>query len=305
MRIFVTGATGFLGSYLVRELLDRGHDIGVLLRRNSHTWRIEDLLPQLEALTGSLDDVEELRSVLENFKPECILHLAWEGTGNSDRNRAIQARNIYRTVELAAIGADLGVKSFIGAGSQAEYGPYQRAIYETDATKPTTLYGKAKLAAGDMAADVLRQFGVRFAWLRVFSTYGPKDSEQWLIPSMIKSLREKRRVSLTLCEQLWGFLHAEDAASAFRAVAEEEAASGVYNLGSPDAPPLRETVNLLRDLIDPAAELGFGDLPYRPDQVMVLKANTDRLSALGWRPRVPLLLGLRNTVDWYNVLHCV
>ena len=285
MRALVTGATGFLGSYVVQELLDRGHDVAVLMRSTSVAWRIKDLLPRVHAITGSLDQVEKLRPALREFNAECVLHLAWEGVANTDRNNPAQARNICHTLELAALSAEFGARTFIGAGSQAEYGPYPRAISETDATTPTTLYGKAKLAAGDMTAQLLLACNVRFAWLRVFSTYGPKDADHWLIPSTIKTLRERRRMALTACEQAWGFLYATDAAAAFRTIAEDDAASGIYNVGSPDAPSLREMITMLRDLIDPMAELGFGEMPYRPDQVMVLRANVDHLFAHGWTPR--------------------
>lgn len=302
MRVLVTGAAGFLGSYLVQDLVDHGHDVAVLLRSSSNVWRIKDLLPRVHTIIGSFSELEQLRPALSDFNAEYVFHLGWEGVANIDRNNPTQAHNICYTLELATLSAELGAKCFIGAGSQAEYGPYSRAISETDATRPTSLYGTAKLAAGDMAAQVLRASGVRFAWLRVFSTYGPKDAAHWLIPSMISTLRERRRMSLTGCEQLWGFLYATDAAAAFRTVAEHRTASGVYNVGSPDAPLLRDTVTMLRDLVDPAAELGFGDVPYRPDQVMILRANVDRLLALGWMPRVPLWLGLRNTVEWYDAL---
>jgi nucleoside-diphosphate-sugar epimerase len=302
MRIFVTGATGFVGSYVVEDLIARHHEVAVLLRSTSNPWRLKSILGRLRIVTGSLDEIERLRRPLQDFRAECVLHLAWQGVANVDRNSPVQARNICHTLELAALSAELGAKSFIGAGSQAEYGPYPRAITEADPARPTTLYGRAKLAAGEMTAQMLQDWQVRFAWLRIFSTYGPKDADHWLIPSMIKTLRNKRHMSLTACEQTWGFLFASDVAAAFLTVAENPTASGIYNVGDPDAPPLRETVTMLRDLIDPGAPLGFGEVPYRPDQVMVLQAKIDRLLALGWTPKVPLQLGLRKTVEWYDAL---
>ena len=119
---------------------------------------------------------------------------------------------------------------------------------------------------------------------------------------MIRTLRLGAHMALTRCEQRWGFLHARDAAAAFRLALTSAAAQGFYNLGSPDAPPLRDTVTRLRDLIDPDAALGFGEVAYRPDQVMVLAADVSRISALGWRPEVALDQGLRETVAWYDAV---
>ena len=300
MRVFATGASGFLGSYLVADLMARGHEVAVLLRPASSYWRLAPLQDRLHVIPGSLEHPDGLREPLEAFAPDAVVHMAWRGVAGSDRNSPVQALNVADTVGLAELAADVGAKIFVGAGSQAEYGPYDRAIREDDAPRPTTLYGMAKLAAGSMAMRLCEERGLRAAWLRIFSTYGPKDAEYWLIPSMIRNLRSGQPMALTACEQRWGFLHARDAASAFSLAITHDAASGLFNVGSADAPPLRETVTRLRDLVRPGAALGFGELAYRPDQVMVLAADVSRMLALGWKPEVPLDEGLRETVEWHD-----
>ncbi|QQO17112.1 NAD(P)-dependent oxidoreductase [Bradyrhizobium diazoefficiens] len=300
MRVFVTGASGFLGSYLVADLLARGHEVAVLLRPDSPSWRLADVYDHLHVIPGALEHLDRLRGPLKAFAPQAVVHMAWRGVAGSDRNSPLQAANVTDTVELAELATEAGAKAFVGAGSQAEYGPYDRAIREDDVPRPTTLYGMAKLAAGSMAMRLCEERGVRAAWLRIFSTYGPKDADYWLIPSMIRNLRSGQHMALTACEQRWGFLHARDAAAAFRLTLMHDAASGIFNVGSPEAPPLRETVSRLRDLVDPGASLGFGELAYRPDQVMILAADVSRMLALGWKPEVPLDQGLRETVDWHD-----
>jgi len=300
MRILVTGATGFLGSYLVADLLGHGHATAVLLRPGTSRWRLEDVYQRLHVIEGTLEDQDGLRGKLQGFKPDAVVHMAWRGVEGAERNSSIQAHNVPNTVRLIELAADLGATIFVGAGSQAEYGPYDRPIMEDDPTRPTTLYGIAKLATCLMSQHLCGQRSVRFAWLRIFSTYGPKDAEHWLIPSTIRSLRADGHMALTRAEQKWGFLHARDAAAAFRIAATNPDARGVYNVGSPEAPSLRETLTRLRDLVRPDAVLGFGELAYRRDQVMVLAADVSRLSRLGWKPKVSLADGLRETVAWYD-----
>lgn len=300
MRVFVTGASGFLGSYLVADLLARGHEVAVLLRPDSASWRLAEAYDRLHVIPGALEHLDGLRGPLLAFAPQAVVHMAWRGVAGSDRNSPLQAANVTDTVRLAELATEAGAKAFVGAGSQAEYGPYDRAIREDDVPRPTTLYGIAKLAAGSMAMRLCEERGLRAAWLRIFSTYGPKDADYWLIPSMIRNLRSGQHMALTACEQRWGFLHARDAAAAFRLAVTHDAASGIFNVGSPEAPPLRETVSRLRDLVDPGASLGFGELAYRPDQVMILAADVSRMLALGWKPEVPLDQGLRETVDWHD-----
>ncbi len=299
MRIFLTGATGFLGSYLAEELVRHGHDVAVLLRAATDPWRLADVLPRLHRIEGSLADTGQFAPALRAFRPQAVAHLAWQGVAGAARNDAAQAENIVATVHLAILSAELGVDAFVGAGSQAEYGPYGRAITEQDETHPTTLYGWAKLAAGKMAERICSDRAMRFAWLRVFSTYGTKDAEHWLLPSTVRKLAQGERMPLTAGEQRWGFLHAGDAAAAFRTVIETPAASGIYNLGAAEAPRLRDTIEMLRDLMQSKTELGFGEVPYRPDQVMVLQADIARLAALGWRPQVALHDGLKEVAAWY------
>ncbi|EJN12831.1 nucleoside-diphosphate-sugar epimerase [Bradyrhizobium sp. YR681] len=300
MRVFVTGASGFLGSYLVADLVARGHEAAVLLRPESASWRLDEVNDRLHVIPGCLEDLDGLRGPLAAFAPEAVVHMAWRGVAGADRNSPVQAANVPDTVGLAELAAAAGAKIFVGAGSQAEYGPYDRAIHEDDIPRPTTLYGMAKLAAGSMAMRLCEERGLRAAWLRIFSTYGPRDADYWLIPSMIRNLRSGQHMALTACEQRWGFLHARDAASAFRLAITHDSARGIFNVGSPEAPPLRETVTRLRDLVDPAASLGFGELAYRPDQVMILAADVSRMLALGWKPEVSLDEGLRETVDWHD-----
>ncbi|RXH29776.1 GDP-6-deoxy-D-lyxo-4-hexulose reductase [Bradyrhizobium nanningense] len=300
MRIFVTGASGFLGSHLVTDLVARGHEVAVLLRPAGAVWRLREVHDRLHVIPGALEQPDGLRGPLEAFVPDAVVHMAWRGVAGNDRNSPVQAANVVDTVGLAELAAEAGARIFVGAGSQAEYGPYDRAIREDDVPRPTTLYGMAKLAAGSMAISLCEERGLRAAWLRIFSTYGPKDAEHWLIPSMIRKLRSGQHMALTACEQRWGFLHARDAASAFRLAITHDGASGLFNVGSADAPPLRETVTRLRDLVRPDAALGFGELAYRSDQVMVLAADVSRMLALGWKPEVQLDEGLRETVDWHD-----
>ncbi|MBR0846708.1 NAD(P)-dependent oxidoreductase [Bradyrhizobium diazoefficiens] len=301
MRIFVTGATGFLGAYVAEDLIQQGHDVALLLRPGTRPWRIAAILDRLRIIEGTLDDLAALGEGLRSFTPDAVVHMAWRGVGGRERNSADQARNIVDILGLVDLAADAGATIFVGAGSQAEYGPYDRAIVESDVPRPTSLYGIAKLASGLMAERRSAERALRFAWLRIFSVYGPKDGESWLIPSLIRTLRANGRMALTACEQRWGFLHARDAAAAVRLVLASPAAYGTYNLGSPDAPRLRDTATRLRELIG-AGELGFGEVPYRSDQVMVLAADVARLKALGWRPATGLDQGLRETLAWHEAV---
>ena len=167
-------------------------------------------------------------------------------------------------------------------------------------TLPTTVYGVTKLATGHAAQAYCASAGIRCAWLRLFSAYGPGDWPHWIIPHVALTLLQGDRPSLTAGDQIWDFLYIEDAAEAIYAVMAQNA-KGVFNLASGEGRPLRQIVEEVRNLFDPTLPLDFGEIPYRPDQMMRLEADISRLrSRVGWQPRTSLPDGLRATVDWYR-----
>ena len=300
-RVLVTGASGFLGSALVRRLIAEGVHVAVLQREDKPGRRLHDVLARVELLAATTKTPKCLREGLLRSRPDTVFHLGWGGVASSYRNdAAMQVANVEDAVQLATLCVDCGVEHFVGAGSQAEYGPRDHEIFESECPSPTTMYGAAKLAAAVLTERLCDLGGVKHSWLRVFSTYGPDDNPDWMIPSLIRQLGRGVRPALTAGEQRWDYLYVDDAAAAFAAVAKARV-GGIYNLGSGEAIPLRGLIERIRDIIDPSLDLGFGEIPYRPDQVMHLQANIDKLKAnTAWAPETPLEKGLSATIRWFN-----
>lgn len=301
MRVFVTGASGFIGSWLCRTLIEEGHEVSVLLRNPEKSWRLQDIIANCHVINGDLTAIEKIEDELALFSPEAICHLGWQGVSNIDRNNLIQLENVADLGKLFSIAERLKVNSFVALGSQAEYGPVANKISPNQATKPSTLYGQVKLNCSQLGSFFAVRGTTRFAWLRVFSTYGAMDHPYWMIPYLINQLLNDQVPKLTKGEQLWDFLYVQDAVRAIIAVLNSSRATGIYNLGSGSAPSLRSTIEIIRNLVNPDLSLGFGDVAYRPDQVMHLEADISSLTQdTGWVPEVKLDQGLAQTVDWYR-----
>ena len=302
MRVFVTGATGFVGSHVLRLLVERGEPAAALVRPGSDRRRIADLEGRFELLEADLDRVERIAAELRSFAPEVVVHLAWEGVGNRYRDAPLQLeRNLPRTVRLVEVAADAGAGKWVGMGSQAEYGPADVAIAEDRPPRPTTLYGEAKLTVSKAAARLCDELGMDFAWLRLFSVYGPMDEPGWLIPMLIRELLAGGSPPLTAGTQRWDYLYVTDVAEAVLRTAAERRAVGVFNLGSGEPRTVRSIAEAIRDRIAPGLELRFGELPFRNDQILHLEADTRRLrEATGWRPRVPFDAGITQTIEWFR-----
>lgn len=293
MKFVLTGATGFIGSAVLKQLVSDGHEAVVLLRGKSNVDRIKDVSGYQPVYYHDLAQAG-LAETLAAHKPDAFIHLAWKGVGGTDRNASFQiTENLPLTLRSVELAHAIGCRHWIGVGSQAEYGNPNRKVAETDPALPTTLYGKAKLAACWAGLGLSEGLGMKASWVRVFSTYGIGDEPTWFIPYIISELKKGNTPKLTKCEQLWDYLYVDDAARAILSVLYKEA-TGIINMGSGQAVSLKSVVDQIRQSVDPNGSIDYGAVPYRPDQVMHLEADTTRINQLaGWEPKVSIEEGIK------------
>jgi UDP-glucose 4-epimerase len=300
MRCLVTGASGFIGSWLVRDLVGQGAEVLAVIRKSSDLWRLQDCIGKIQTVQASLEDIGSAADTIKRFAPDTCFHLAWTG-GNSSKSVNDLAQvyaNVPGSLELVRISHAAGCRAYIYLGTCVEYGTYSIPVRESDAARPQNLYGAAKNTIMLLSEALCARMDMRFCGVRVFWAYGPMDDENRMIPSVINKFLLGQRPGLTRGEQQWDFLYIQDAVTALAALATSENAAGIFNLGSGKPRPIKDVVNTLRDLIDPAADIGFGDIPYAPNQVMHLEADISKIkTATGWAPSTSLEEGLRKTVE--------
>ncbi len=294
-RVLVTGASGFLGSWVVQNLLNDSEVIA-LVRPSSNVFR----LSHLEGFNLVRLDVSEWGSFIRVAKPDALLLFDWDGVHNQDRNSQRQSGNLDRWVELARVAKEIGISLLVGVGSQAEVGPSQTVITEAAPDNPTTQYGAAKVVARQAIQEILAGSETRFLWVRIFSTYGPMDSPSWLIPSLIDTLNDGRSPDLTLGEQEWSYLHSLDFARAIRALLNDSNTAGVVNVGNETLTTVRDVCMRITSLMGSSISPRFGAIPYRDDQVMLLNPSCAKLKLLGWEPIVSMDAGLNQTIEWFS-----
>ncbi|WP_201838712.1 NAD-dependent epimerase/dehydratase family protein [Microvirga zambiensis] len=302
MRIFVTGAGGFVGAAVARQALEDGHSVTATVRPGSSADRISAVHSNLELAPLDLRDATAVASAVANSRPDVIIHVAWSGVSNRARQEQVQIDdNISASCALVEAAAQAGVSKIVGLGSQGEYGLLSGRIGEDALPVPTSLYGASKLATLYLTRQLAANAGMSFAWLRLFSTYGPGDNPHWLVPSLIEQMLNGSRPKTTLGTQLWDYLYIDDVARGILAVATTQTATGVFNLGSGRAISIRSVVEAIRDVIDPKMELVFGEIPYRDDQIWHMEADITRLTSLTeWSPRIDLMPGLQQTITWHR-----
>lgn len=294
----VTGPTGAIGTALCALLAQKGVAVSAIVRPGSP--RTVHLL-ELDGVDVVECDVSELNSLPALVgKADAFFHLAWvKTTGNGRNDMLAQVDNVRYTLNACHVAKELGCALFIGAGSQAEYGRYDRALTPQIPPFPENGYGMAKLCAGQMSRVECKAFGIDHIWPRILSVYGPYDGAGSMVSSTIRALLAGEKPALTAGEQLWDYLYADDAAAALWLMALRGRSGAVYPLGSGEARPLREYIEVLRDAIDPTLPLGFGEDRYADDQVMHLEADISMLKAdTGFEPKVDFVSGIRRTIEY-------
>lgn len=300
-RAVITGATGAVGMALIGELVKNGVETLVLCRKDSQrSNRIPDH-PLVKKAECSLADMDRFEAP-EGVRYDWFFHLAWEGTTGESRNDMfLQNRNVESTLAAVRLAHRLGCNTFVGAGSQAEYGRVEGRLNATTPAFPENGYGMAKLCAGHMSRVLCEQLGMKQVWARILSVYGPYDGMGSMVMSTVAKLKKGEKPLFTPGEQMWDYLYSADAARALTLLAESGKHGGVYCLGSGEARPLRDYILAIRDAVDPEAPLGLGEIPYAPKQVMYLCADIGDLTAdTGFVPQTPFEEGIKQTVQWYE-----
>ena len=299
MKVFITGATGFIGSYLLRELLSQGHELLCLKRPTSDLSRLSDL--QVHWINTS----DDWQTAFKSFRPEAVFNLAWDGVSASDRVIwQKQVQNISFQQNLLDISAECGVKKFIGIGSQSEYGDFEGVIDETFPVNPKTAYAAAKIACLDILKPFCEIHEIEWYWFRLFPLFGLGESDRWLIPSLIKAMCTQESMDLTKGEQRLPYLYVGECAKAIASPLNVQGKSGIYNVCADNPQPLKTLVTKIKDQINPRFQLNFGALDYRFGQSMLMGSKTDKLAAnLYTLDTTSFEARLQETIQYYRNLY--
>ena len=302
-KIFITGATGFVGSNLVRRSLQEGADVYINIRNTSDTWRIEDILKDVSVIHADLVEYEKLEGSLKKISPNIIFHTAVYG-GNAtqkDTEKIIES-NISGTVNLLRCCKHAHFDLFVNTGSSSEYGIKSTPMKESDILEPVTDYGVSKAAATLFCQKTATTEHLPIVTLRLFSPYGPYEQKSRLIPSIILAALQKQTPHIASKDFVRDFIFIDDVIAAYEAALTLKNPHGqIYNIGS----GVQNTVGAVTDAI---LRL-FGDdvtfisgLPQSwKHEPSFWQADIQRAaSELKWMPKFTLDQGLERTINWFK-----
>ena len=235
----LTGATGFIGSYLAEALVAQGYEVAATRRGQSDPWRVAAVDSQLTWINLDTSDWEQQ---LLAWQAEYFVHSAWLGVGVGQRDDwQSQLINLTFTMQLLQLLAQGPLKKVVILGSQAEYGAFDGRIDETYPTRPTAAYGAVKLATLSLVQAYCQANGLEWYWLRVFAVFGPREDNHWFVSFVAGSLLRRESPNLTGCEQRYDYLFAPDLARAIvQTLPAATGLSGIYNIGANHATSLKK-----------------------------------------------------------------
>lgn len=348
MKILISGVSSFLGIYTAKELLSQGHQVYGIVRKESKNREKLESLRGLQLISidmkafssyaeeGELALAEGIRKQEDSFSREAafsrdgfalaslvpndldaIIHFAWDGIGSKGReNPEIQAQNLLMSKGFYQWGLQTGVKYFLFAGSQAEYGRGTRENPE-----PVSAYGKAKLSfsryglSGGKAEESYsfqeQEPQMDFLDLRIFSVYGIGDHESTLVQTLVQAVLAGQSMDLSPCSQMWNFMEARDLARAIAFLLEGGFGSGTYDLCGKDSRPLKDYVLEIEALGKAFLEkkegkkawatslLRFGERASNAEGPVDLKPSVKDLYDRGFQEKISFSQGIEELYQYF------
>jgi nucleoside-diphosphate-sugar epimerase len=301
--VLITGATGFVGSSLLRKLHKSCADLHIITRESSSLWRIGDIIGNVKRYTPDLSDAENVKKAVREICPDLIYHLAtYGGNSREDNFRQIVESNFFGTANLLNACRETGFDLFINTGSSSEYGIKTEPMKETDLPEPRNNYGISKAASTLYCQSIALNENLPIVTVRLFSPYGDYEDRSRLIPSVILSCLEGKDPVISSPVFVRDFIYIEDVVDLYEHLPGEKTDPGaIFNAGSGKQHTVGEVVDTIIRIIGKPVKPVVG-LPRRwahePD---VWQADMKKTStSLNWAPKYDLEAGLKKTVGWFE-----
>jgi NAD dependent epimerase/dehydratase len=313
-KVLVTGADGFIGSHLVERLVAGGATVTALSLYNSfdsHGWLDDlpaDVVGRITLARGDVRDTPFVRRLVE--RQEIVFHLAAliSIPYSYTAPQSFVDVNVTGTLNVLEAARTHGVARVIHTSTSEVYGTAQYTpIDEKHPLQGQSPYSASKIGADKMAEAYARSFDLPVVTLRPFNTYGPRQSERAVIPTIIRQCLDPSCAAIKVGDlaPTRDFNYVGDTVEAFAAagLAEKLEYGTAYNTGTGTAVTIGEVADMLRRLTGTTKQIEKESARIRPEhsEVRTLLADNRRLvEATGWRPRVSLEDGLSRTIAWWK-----
>jgi len=305
-RALVTGATGFIGSHLVRRLVADGTEVHALTSTVSSVYplRLVELRDVIDLHEGNLADRVAMDAIVDAVRPSHVFHLgAYTHVGKSWQRveECVQA-NVQGTINLLHALEGTGYVRFVNMGTSEIYGDIESPFREDKRVRPVSPYAASKYSAECFCRVFHEGRGWPIVMLRPFNAYGPAQTADRVIPEIIVRALRREELRMTQGRQTREFNYVEDLVDGLvRAAATPGIEGELLNLGCGEDVSMRDVATLILELMGNPIKAQFGALADRPTEIWTMRSDSSRARALlGWKPQHSLSDGLEKTVAWYT-----
>ncbi len=289
MKIFITGGTGFIGKHLVKKLQEKKYNLLLLSPQP---------LKELPAIVGDLSNINSWKTEIAKFKPDAVLHLAWEGLPDYGSKTSI--KNLKYGLDLFNLLAEIGCKTILSTGSCWEYGEQSGKLSEDTSLKPFNAFTSAKNALHGLGEEIAKENNIQFIWTRLFYVYGFGQRETSLIPYLINCVKSGKTPEIKNPLAKNDFIYVEDVVEALSLLLKNCKKSGVYNIGSgypTSAQQIIETVYKMYNIQPKYKKANISE----KDSSVDFWANISKIKKdINWKPKVSIEEGIEKTVQYYE-----
>lgn len=286
MKIIMTGATGFLGSHLLRQMvIRRGYEVTILKRSWSNTWRVKPLLGRIRSVDLDRTSLDKL---FERDQFDAIVHCATDyGRKQISRTSLIET-NLLLPLRLLDKALKSGIRNFINTDTMLD--------------KRVSDYALSKRQFREWLEGASGSIRATTVLLEHF--YGPGDNQTKFVTRIVRELLNGvDSMSLTLGEQKRDFIYIDDVVDAFLKIMDSSDARGYsyaeFELGTGSSISIKEFVEKVKIITgNSQTKLNFGAVPYRANEPMNVNVNVSALKELGWAPKISLEKGLEMVVSY-------
>lgn len=293
-KVFIAGASGFIGSNLVHTLLQLGAEVHTLVRREIDFTYLKIPLNNLFIHQSDIRNEKEIEKIIKKINPDYIFNVAViYGHSSLDKANEVLEVSILGTANLINACSKTDFSGFVQFGSSLEYGPKDKPINENERLNPTTLRGVAKASATLLCL----QFGIAenrpITVIRPFSVYGPFENQNRLIPTAINAAIYDKPLNLTAKDYFRDMVYVSDVVESCLLSAATGIVGEVFNIGSGVQNSNLEIIKTVEEVTGKTIAKNIGKYQPSPCDTDNWVADISKANdVLGWQPKVSLREGI-------------
>lgn len=297
-KAIITGASGFLGFNLCKQLKSEGDETYAVVRPGSKK------IPELKKICTEVIecDLFKIDTLGDKLKPygnrfDVFYHFAWEGVyGNDSKNCDIQLNNAKATCNAVETAKKLNCKTILLADSIMEYGCMKDISVDGAKPGPRNIYYSAKQAAHIMAKTLCASLDIAYVEATITNIYGP--GTHGFVSDVLNAFLKNEEMDFSSCEQKYDFIYVDDAIRQISLIGQQGKPFNKYYIGY-GPQKLKNFINIMKDCTNYEKEIGFGRINAAVVDLDVSDFDTEKIGKeFGLYPQITFRDGINKMIEW-------